>query len=660
MSPVLSVPTFGGGIVLEGSADAQRTDELREADGYDIGPRGALVAASDRSDWYTHLNGGSPLSNIYGFSIVHVPKKSFLVIVGDAPSSTFICTATDLSAAGPTMTNTPIVAPLAGGISVTVAHLPYVATDHRQKRVVLVCLGARPGDPPSAAAGLWVLVLDPASPTGLYTCKPISDYDSLGTGPNGEFPGGLNGQMLKPRGVIIYNSHAFVWGFDSHDNAGGGALGTFDGPNRLMFSNLGNPLKWGNDPEAAAIAGGAAETDRQFVDSDAFTIGGAGESIRAAIVWSGKLWLATDGGLHYVDGFGRESFLTNGALAITNTHNAIGPHAIIEGPDRLLHGVSDEGHWIFDGSSTETPGEKLRDYNGKSLGYWDLIWSAPNAAAGWPGKTNQDCVWMLALPDLHQVWIGIPFCSVANGYGPGTDTVLIKYHCRTGGYTRQQFVGAAITAGDLYRRDQSAVVQTILASTGAVPNMQRYGYKATAAAIPIMPTPKPVTTIGEYAPHGVTGVGIVRKFYLTLSWESAAALPLVFTVTPIVDGKATTPVKVTIAPGAPPGTPPAAPSTGDLWVDTSGTDPNFGNGTGGDFTPASPGDYLLRVWIASWAKWSYKPGMGQQGTRVTIPIAHDINNGSRIQYRVLCITGTGRYQVEGMAFGPPETTRSAA
>ena len=40
-------------MVLFGSPDVQRPDELMSADSLEIGPRGQLVAASDLSDYYT-------------------------------------------------------------------------------------------------------------------------------------------------------------------------------------------------------------------------------------------------------------------------------------------------------------------------------------------------------------------------------------------------------------------------------------------------------------------------------------------------------------------------------------------------------------------------------------------------------------------------------
>jgi hypothetical protein len=532
---------------------------------------------------------------------------------------------------------------------VTFATFPFVGSDNKQKRVTLVCIGARSGQFPSQAAGVYAIVYDPTGAT--YTVLPIINWDVLGTGPIGEyFAGtGLNGNQsvqMYPRGIIAYNNFAFAWGWDVHDHAG---PSNQDGPNRLMFSNVGNPLKWGYDASAAVVP----ETNRAFVDSDAFTIGGAGEVIRAACVWAGKLWIGTNAGLHYVEGFGRESFLTNGAIPVRQTRNVIGPHALIEGPDGLLHGVSDEGHWIFDGANVDTPYRRLRDYADKSNGYWDLVWADASQATGFPGKTNQDLVWMLSVPELMQVWIVIPFCSIANGYGQGTDTVIIKYHCATGGYTRQTFAGVTFTHGELYRRDQTGAVQTFLCAPGLATNIQRYGFR-TGAVSPVMCAALPDATFGEYAPYGTDGVGISRKVYLTLAWESSSSLPLVFTITPSIDGEAVAAaIVLTIGPTAP-----GSPADGDCWLDTSGTDTNLGNGTAGVFTPAHAGDYLLKRWVATWAKWTYTSQGGSQGTRATIPIAFTAQKGTRVKYRVQCTTATGRFQVEGLAL-EPASLRSA-
>jgi hypothetical protein len=60
--------------------------------------------------------------------------------------------------------------------------------------------------------------------------------------------------------------------------------------------------------------------------------------------------------------------------------------------------------------------------------------------------------------------------------------------------------------------------------------------------------------------------------YIVCSWPDAGALPIVFTVQPILDGVLLAVNNVTIGPVAP-----VAPGDGDTWLDTSGTDTNLGN-----------------------------------------------------------------------------------
>jgi hypothetical protein len=502
--------------------------------------------------------------------------------------------------------------------------------------------------------------------SGGYSSFTIKSYDALGTGPLGSFGGGTKSKQLYPRGVVAYNGHALAWGFDNHDTVTGG-----DGPNRVMFSNINNPLKWGFDPqEAAIIAGEAPETDRTFEDSDAVVIGGAGEVIRAAVVWAGKAWFGTNRGLHYMEGFGRESFLTNGTIAIRKSKNVIGAHAFIEGPDGLLHGVGDEGHWIFDGGETAPAGDRLRDFDGKSNGYWDLIWTDDALPLdGFPGKSNADLVWMLADTTMKQVLIGVPFCNAATGRGSGGDTVIIKYHVKTGGYSRQVFTDRIILSGVEFKREQTATGQTFFAgypapAPGALgTNVVKYRERSPALPTPVLPVTMPNSEHGEYAPHGPDGLGVSDKLYVTLAWESAFALPITFEVTPVVDGNPiAASVRVTVGPQ--PGSNLIAsqiparwratgpPRDGDLWLDTSGTDPNLGNGTGGAMVAASPPDYILRQYVASWGKWVATGDGGMQGTRATIPIAFTPSVGTRVKYRMPCLSANGRYQIEGIALSP--------
>jgi hypothetical protein len=648
--PILSVTAFGGGIVLEGSADSQSTDELREADSYDIGARGQLVAASDVSSFQNVTDGVNALSPVYGMCIIAVPQAPRLLFVGDAIGATNIAfnplTGASLGGTSPGAT-------YAGGWNVSFSVFPYVDPSGKQRRVVLVCISMRAawGPKTGGAIGLYAVIYNPG--TGAFQTNPISDYDSLGTGAKGEYfqamaAPGTHGLQLFPRGIVEYNNHAFAWGFDIKDATTG------DGPNRVMFSNLGNPLKWGFDPQAAAIAGGAAETDRAFEDSDAFTIGGSGSVIRAGCVWNGKLYLGTNEGLHSIEGWGRDSFKTNGANPVSASRNVIGLNAMIEGPDRKLYGVSDGGLWVFNGSTVSPVGDNLRDYASKSIGYWDLIWTdASRTLLGFPGQTNQDLVWMLSDTETNQVWTVIPFCDAAAGYGFGADTVIIKFNTITGGFVRQVFSGKTLLHGALFKRDATATAQRFICAPGYTTNVAKYAAKATAATSPVMPTAMPTATFGEYSPHGADGTGSSRKIYLTFSWESAAALPLVFSVTPSVDGKAIgAAITLTIGPSTP-----GSPADGDMWIDTSGTDMNLGNGTAGAIIPASPGDYIMKRWAAGRAKWDYVPSGGQQANRVSVPIAYTPIRGSRVKVRVVCVAANGRYQIEQLGL-EPSTIRS--
>jgi hypothetical protein len=94
-----------------------------------------------------------------------------------------------------------------------------------------------------------------------------------------------------------------------------------------------------------------------------------------------------------------------------------------------------------------------------------------------------------------------------------------------------------------------------------------------------------------------------------------------------------------------------------MWIDTSGTDMNLGNGTAGAIIPASPGDYIMKRWAAGRAKWDYVPSGGQQANRVSVPIAYTPIRGSRVKVRVVCVAANGRYQIEQLGL-EPSTIRS--
>jgi hypothetical protein len=245
-----------------------------------------------------------------------------------------------------------------------------------------------------------------------------------------------------------------------------------------------------------------------------------------------------------------------------------------------------------------------------------------------------------------QVWIVIPYCDATAGYGAGTDTVIIKYHTQTGGFTRQVFTGLKLTSGMFTRREPGSAPQRCVGVVSGSNPIMRYGYKSTATTAAALPTALPTVTLGEYALYGPDGVGVYKSGELTLRWEAVGSLPLVFTATPTVDGEAGTATTITIKSTAP-----GSPANGDVWVDTSGTDTNIGNGTAGTLVPAHAADYLVKRWVTGWSKWVVMGG-GQQGTRVTIPIAWIPMRGTRLSLALACTTLTGRYQLEGVGFLP--------
>lgn len=610
--PDLHVGAFGGGIVLEGSSDAQRTDELSACDSYDIGPRGQLVVASE------FVTSGTTVAqtHVAGLrAIAHpVAGTADTIVVGDDGANVYV----DFARLGSTSTGSSSLAVvLAEKCIVTMASMPAVIAG-AQAYATLIAIAARAFRDPNVAPGLYLV-------TNGVSVAAISTYPSLGLG--------TARKQLYPRGVFTYNGHAFIFGFDNNST-------DKSGPTRVMFSNIFDPTMWGNDTNPS---GGV---NRAFTDSDAITLAGEAMAIRAGYVWAGKAWLGTNRGLHYLEGYGRESFASNGAVAVRATKNVIGQNAMIEGPDGLLYGVGDEGLWSFDGSRTEPLYRKLRDFNGKSIGFWDLIWTVASITNTYPGPTNQDLVWMVSDVETMQVWIVIPYCDATAGFGSGSDTVIIKYHTQTGGFTRQVFTGIKLTAGMITRREPGSPPQRFAGVVSGVNSIEKYGYKATPTTAAALPAALPAVTFGEYALYGPDGVGVYKGGELTLRWEASASLPLVFTATPTVDGEVGAATTITIKTTAP-----GAPANGDIWVDTSGTDTNIGNGTAGAIVPAHAGDYLVKRWVTGWAKWVVMGG-GQQGTRVTIPIAWIAMRGTRLSVALACTTLTGRFQLEGFGFLP--------
>lgn len=638
--PTLDVVGFGGGVVLAASAEGLNTDELQQADGADIGDRGQLISAALASI-YTHVDvaGGAvnPLNPIYGiFAAIWAADVQCVVAGAQNGGGGHIFARFDPASEGATVPGAKVDGAFAislinpHGHIATFASFPYVKAGV-QIRPVLMNISARlPELPGSVSLGCVVLTFA----AGVYTWRFLNVYDTLGTGAQGEFAGGTKGKALFFRVIEAYNNHIFGAGFDNSDV-------NKDGQNRLMFSNPANPLKWGND-NIAAVGG-----DRDFSDTDAINVGGAGEIIVALRSSNGRLWIGTNRGLHWLQGYGRDSFITDGTTAIAKALDVVGPNALQEGPDGILYGCSSRGLWAYDGGVVHLY-KKLVDPNGHSIGYWDLIWyDATQAAGGYPGRTNADLVWLLSVPELKQLWVVIPHCNATTGAGIGTDTVIIKFHTETGGFTRQVFVGKTFTHGIVVKRSAVSPDTILFVHSPVAPqnnNIYRYRYRALPTD---SPASAPMTIVaGEYSPYGASGSGVCRQAYLTLSWETVTALPVVITLVPSVDQQQLDTVVVSIQAAAP-----GAPADGDLWLDTSGTDTNLGNATAGTFIGAAA-DYVLKRWVASWAKWVIVPtGGGEKGTRATIPIAFKPTRGSRIKFAA-SIASTGRVAIEVLGQDP--------
>lgn len=656
----LHVPTFGGGIVLEGAADVQRTDELQLCDAYEIGTRGQLVLASDVSDYVTLDDLGTvpvPWTKLYRLDMPAFGVIPWVLAAGEGrdsanvnrylvarfapdgaltPISTVLVAGASVALPPQPVATAPV--PGAPGVVGSIVVLPglyKLPASGTWVNLALINFGAREGFAPNSAAGCYVLVYVPASAS--YTLEPLSDFDVLGTGAFGAVSGGTHAKQPFFRGIAAFNAFAMGWGWDASDATNG------DGPARLLFSNIPNPnvagpLTWGNDNKAGS-------GDRAFSDTDAIVIGDTGEIIRAGLTWNQRFWIGTNRQLHFLAGYGRQSFLTDGANPVAKAENVVGPAALIEGPDRQLYGVGDQGLWRFDGATVERLHRRLRDFDGRANGYWDLIWTDRTRGDAYPGKTNQDLVWLAVDWDVEAVVVGIPFCDATAGYGFGNDTVLVKFHTKTGGFTRQVLAGVQYTAADYARRQgQFTNAKLVGTATAGVETIRRYGYKATPAAETILPAASGNTKFGEYALFGPDGVGVYRHVFLTLAWAAAAALPLVFLLTPFVDGQSQATIKLTIGAATP-----AGPAETDLWLDTSGTDPNLGTGTSSPLVPAQ-GDYVLKLYRNG--AWTHRPGGGQKGTRATIPVAFTPKRGQRFALSVFAQSAAGRFQLEGLGFSP--------
>lgn len=614
---------FQGGVALEGAQDTLTGSELEACDEFDIMARGDIVPGSAPAAWSGVAT--QPFLEIYDVG----PGQVFagdLVAVGRAANDTFygFDIVRNVAAAHFLLVNKlrpldPVVATDVTGAQVTMLYLPYYLSG-AGKAAMLVNIGARETGTLWSSPGLLVAGLDVA--TGLIqSLVSIKYYDSLGTGRRSEegVVGTHEANPLKFRGIAAYGPLVVGWGQG--------------GDNRVMFSNIARPLKWGRDDQAAA-------GDRAYSDTDAIVVGAVGEIIRAGIAWRGRFWLATNRELHWVSGYGRDSFVTDGSRSAFR-EGVAGLHCLIEGPDTNLHGVNAEGHWVFDGDSLQRPGRKLINFKGESKDWWHLIWIDTSRADGYPGKTNQDLVWMMRDNKSQQVWIVIPYCNAATGFGVGVDTVVIKYHCLTGGYTRQVYVGRTFTAGCALPRDATAPEQRILgesvlpATGGAAQPILRYGYQSDPSQLAAMPLGTPTFSIVK-TPAGPEGSAVVSFATISLSWASAA-LPLVFSFVLTVDGDVADTTTLTLGPVAP-----AVPSPGDQWLDTSGTDANLGTGLAGAMVTANA-DYLQKTWTG--AKWLTSGTGGQKGTRASVAVPFRPVVGSRVALRVTQVSAAGRYSV---------------
>lgn len=667
---VAHVAGFGGGVVLEGSADSQRTDELRQCEGYDIGPRAALIAARGKTNYVALNDGGNtpaPWTKLYGLGAgwsgaaalrelavgegLWVAALRFLLAKFERAGAASPVTGSDILVFdAPSGGSMPAPAGTNNGVLVTCAALSdqlriYQDVDaaNRNVHVVLVNVGHRDLYYPEATGGpgLYALWLDPTN--SFVGLRAINYYDALGTGPYGELRVGAStagtlSKQLYFRGICAFNQHVFGWGYEN-----GKYLG--NAPSRVMFSNIRNPLKWGNDNVAAA------GTDRAFSDTDAMQVGDAGERVRGGYVWNGRLWLGSDRQLHYIAGQGRHSFLVNNATHISKAENLVGPNAMTEGPDKLLYGVGDKGLWAFDGSSFESHHRRLRDFRRLSSGWWDLIWVDRTRSDVYPGKTNADLVWMVTDWDAEQVIVGIPWCNASSGAGYGTDTVLIKFHVRTGGFTKQIYTGVQFTAADYVRRqNQYDAARFLATATSGQTAIQKAALSTTVggSAEYVAPITSQIVEFGPYALFGPNGIGVYRRAYLTLLWENinlANLASLAFNITPYVDDQALSTFKLTIAPFAP-----TSPADGDYWLDLSGGDSNLGNSTPGVLITNS-NDWL--VWSRVSGTWKMLPFGGQKGDRATIPIAWKPIRGTRLSLKIAgAFNDAGLFQWEGLGFDP--------
>lgn len=659
----LHVTRFSG-VVLAGGADSRSTDELLRADSVDIDPRGAIVAASDNTDFAPLLDfSGAKFQQLLALHPISGVGATQIFAVGTGVSNIgfaylFALVSRHQAGAVPWVGGS-----LFGGVYPPHDVLPlgcYVscATLPGQFQVKFpgqpiefitpfyVNIGAREGTAPIVAPGLYAVFKSASSAT--ITATQIAYFDALGTGPDGELAVSTNGasvgtmsRQLRPRGILAHNGYLFLWGFDGDDTSKN------DGPNLVMFCNLGNPLKYGNDN------GDDQTVDRVFTDSDRMFLGAAGELIRAGISYRGRAFFGTDRGLHFISGFGRDSFLTDGSTPIVGKFNVTGPGSLVIGPDDLLYGLGDDGLWSFDGNGVPSPEFlKLRDVLGNSPGYWDCLWTDPTTGGAVPGTTNKDLVWMATDTQRGQVLIGIPYCNGRSG-GRGADTVVVKFHPHTKGFTREVFRNVSMTAAGYFRRASGDTETRFmgLSNSGAKATIQRYGFVSPSLGTAVMPSEKPRLTFGEYAPFGPDGRGIVRRVYVTLSWDPSRALPLTFAVAVFADQSESDRFLITLSPTAP-----ALPSANDLWLDTSNTAAGLGNSTAST-TVAPIGGYLLNYWNG--LDWKQISGSSGQGSRATLALPLKRRMAARFTFDVDCMAAAGRFSIEGFGFVPPAGDKDA-
>lgn len=663
---ILHVPSMEGGVILAGSSDMQATTELKACDNLDIGPRGQLQGAPTAINFLQLVDQQgvpAPLARAYGVVGARFGKANAQAVavglgkdVGVVDRYFFCQMGVEAAVSGASVAEQTWLILDNAGVSfvppvvnfnavnytqdpqITAAPFAFVnsalmAPANTQARLLFICLGSRyPSLSPRDMPGLYVMVY---AGGGLYGYQPIGKFDALGTGPQGEF-GGLGNKSVQLffRGIAAYNNHLFGFGFDNSEATTG------DGPNRLMFSNVGNPYKWGNDNQAAA------GTNRFFTDSDAISVGGAGEVITALCNSRGRLWIGTNRGLHYLAGYGRDSFITDGTTAVAKSMDVVGPNALCEGPDGVLYGVSSKGLWSYRGglvpayaasrTEVELIFDKLRTFDEKSPGYWDVM----NVGSVIPGSFVIDRIWLRSDKKRQQVWMVIPGVNAATGNTAGNDTIIVKYHTRSGGFTRQIILGKIWMPGFDFDSGTTVADHFIIPQYANPQTTVDYGTG--------VPSTGQVVRFGPYAPFGPDTAGVCRVFWLTCSWPDAGALPITFTLQPFVDGASMGTNTITIGAAAP-----GAPADGDTWLDTSGTDTNLGNATAGAIIPAT-NSYVQKRWKASWNKWVYTSrGGGQLGTRATIPVPFSAVPGVRLEFLLTCASAE-RVQIEGIALEKDE------